>query len=151
MRGCATPLVILPLWLLGRECETPRTIDQLEKQARLVKDLLRRSSQSPSSCAVGQLVKGCQLAMHSATLLIKENIELRAANQRRQRKQQQRRQYIARGGALQAEQGQLLAIQAEMQRGRQLNRRLSPRANAHHQRVQNAISKAITGLNAGLS
>lgn len=51
--------------------------------------------------------------MHLAVLLVKENTELRAANQRRQRKQQQRRQYIARGGALQAEQGQLLAIQAE--------------------------------------
>lgn len=93
--------------------ETPRTIDQLEKQARLVKDLLQRPSQSPSSRAVKQLVKSCQIAMHSAVLLAQEVTELRAANQRRQRKQQQRRQYIACGGALQAQQGQLLAIEAE--------------------------------------
>jgi hypothetical protein len=49
--------------------ETPRTTEQLQQQARLVKDLLRRQSQSPTSQAISQLVKGCQLAMQSATVL----------------------------------------------------------------------------------
>ena len=93
--------------------ETPRTINQLQKQARLVQDLLRRSSQSPTTQAVSQLIKGCQLAMTSATILAVENKKLQQAVQRRQRKQQQRRQYIASGGALQAQDGQLLAVAAE--------------------------------------
>ena len=80
--------------------ETPRTTAQLQQQARLVRDLLRRQSQSPTSLAISQLVKGCQLAMQSATILAEENTRLRASSQRQQRKCQQRRQYIARGGAL---------------------------------------------------
>ena len=51
--------------------------------------------------------------MQSATILAEENKKLRAASQRQQRKQDQRRQYIARGGALQGQQGQQLAIEAE--------------------------------------
>ena len=93
--------------------ETPHNINQLDQQARLLKDLLQRQSQSPSQ-AVNQLIKGCQLAMHSAVIVAKENIELRAANQRRQQKQQVRRTYIARGGALTAEDGQRLAREAEI-------------------------------------
>jgi hypothetical protein len=93
--------------------ETPRTVNQLQQQARLVRDLLKRQSQSPTSQAISQLVKGCQLAMQSATILAQENTKLRASNQRQQRKRQQRRQYIARGGALQVSKGQLLVLQAD--------------------------------------
>jgi hypothetical protein len=39
--------------------ETPRTADQLKQQACLVKQLLQRQSQSPTSQAIAQLVKGC--------------------------------------------------------------------------------------------
>jgi hypothetical protein len=60
--------------------ETPRTVAQLQQQARLVQ------SQNPSSQAIRQLVKGCQIAMHSATILAEENTKLRAANQRQRRK-----------------------------------------------------------------
>ena len=93
--------------------ETPRTIAQLKKQAQHVKDLLYRQSQSPTSQAIRQLVKGCQLAINSATILAEENRKLRTASQRQRRRRDQRRQYIARGGALQAQQGQQLAIEAE--------------------------------------
>ena len=62
--------------------ETPHTTAQLEQQARLVQDLLQRQSQSPASQAVGQLIKGCQMAMHSAAILAKDNLELYTANQR---------------------------------------------------------------------
>ena len=40
--------------------------------------------------------------MHSATILAEENTKLRHANHRQKRKRQQRRQYIATGGALTA-------------------------------------------------
>jgi ATP-dependent DNA ligase len=94
--------------------ETPHTVDQLQKQAQYIQDLLRRQSQSPTNQAIRQLVKGCQLAMHSAAILVEENTKLQAAVQRRERKQRQRRQYIARGGALQAQEGQRLATEADI-------------------------------------
>jgi hypothetical protein len=94
--------------------ETPRTADQLQKQAQLVKDLLSRQSQSPTSQAIAQLVKGCQLAMNSAAILAEENTKLRVANHRQRRKRQQQRQYIARGGALQAEEGRALLAEAQI-------------------------------------
>ena len=51
--------------------------------------------------------------MQSATVLVEENRKLRIASQRQQRKRDQRRQYVVRGGALQAQQGQQLAAEAE--------------------------------------
>ena len=51
--------------------------------------------------------------MHSAVMLAKENSELCIANQHQKQKQQQRRRYIAQGGVLQAEQGQLLVQSLE--------------------------------------
>ena len=93
--------------------ETPHTTDQLQHQARLVRDMLRRQSNSPTSQAIYQLVKGCQLAMQSATILAEENVKLRASNHRQKRKRQQRRRYIARGGVLQAQQGQDLVREAD--------------------------------------
>ena len=86
--------------------ETLHTTDQLQHQARLVRDRLGRQSNSPTSHAIRQLVKGCQLAMQSATILAEENAKLRASNHRQRQKRQQRRQYIATGGALQAQEGQ---------------------------------------------
>ena len=85
--------------------ETPYTVAQLQQQAQLIRGLLHRQSQSPTSQAISQLVKGCQLAIHSVTVLAQENIKLRAANNRQRRKRQQRRRYIATGGALQAQEG----------------------------------------------
>jgi hypothetical protein len=67
--------------------ETLRSVDQLEQQAQHVQDLLRCRSQSPTSQAICQLVKGCQLAMNSATILAEENRKLRTASQRQRRKQ----------------------------------------------------------------
>jgi hypothetical protein len=51
--------------------------------------------------------------MNSATILAEENRKLRTASQRQRREQDQRRQYIALGGALQAQHGQQLAVEAE--------------------------------------
>ena len=92
---------------LAWTAETPRTTEQLQQQARIVRDLLRRQSQSPTSLAISQL------AMQSATILAKENTKLRASSQRQRQKRQQRRRYITQGGVLQAQEGQRLVIEAE--------------------------------------
>jgi hypothetical protein len=75
--------------------------------------MLRRQSNSPTSQAVRQLVKGCQLAMQLATILAKENTKLRASNYCQRQKRQQRTQYIAARGVLQAQQGQDLVREAD--------------------------------------
>jgi hypothetical protein len=126
--------------------ETPHTVAQLEQQARLIQGRLGRQSQSPTSQAIYQLVKGCQFAMNSVAILAEENKKLRQASQRRQRKGQQRRQYIACGGALRVEEGQLLAAEAErvLQQVEQAGQPSRPRApptcsNCHekgHKRTQ---------------
>jgi hypothetical protein len=51
--------------------------------------------------------------MNSATILAEENRKPLTASQRQRRRIDQRRQYIARGGALQAQEGQALAIEAD--------------------------------------
>jgi hypothetical protein len=53
--------------------ETPHTLVLLEKQSQLVRDLVQRHSQSPTSQAVSALIKGCQVAMNSAAILAEEN------------------------------------------------------------------------------
>jgi hypothetical protein len=52
--------------------------------------------------------------MQSATILAEENIKLRASSQRQRRKRQTRRQYIAHGGVLQAQEGQERVREAEI-------------------------------------
>jgi hypothetical protein len=87
--------------------ETPHTTAQLEHQARLIKQLLQRNSQSPTSQAISQVVKGCQIALAETAILRKE------VNERRQHKQNTRRRYIAQGGALQVQAGQQLVEQLD--------------------------------------
>jgi 7-keto-8-aminopelargonate synthetase-like enzyme len=68
---------------------TPHTLRQLQKQASSVKKQLKHRSQSPltpSELAIQQLIKGCEMAMHSAALLAKENRDLRAANEKEKQK-----------------------------------------------------------------
>ena len=40
------------------------------------------SLESPVKQALGQLIKGCHLAIHNATLLVNENTALQIANQK---------------------------------------------------------------------
>jgi hypothetical protein len=100
---------------------TPQNIIELDRQSQHLHSLVQRSSQSPTNLAIDKLIKGCAMAMHSATILAKENIELRAANALRSRKSQQSNHYIAHGGALQAQQGQFLVEQR--QNGSQIGNR----------------------------
>jgi hypothetical protein len=62
---------------------TPHNIRQVELQTEKIKKYLKRRTQSPpspSKRALDQLAKGCQMAMHSAAILARENKELKAAN-----------------------------------------------------------------------
>ena len=88
--------------------ETPQNIAQLELQAQTIKGYLSRRTQSPPSPtdhALNQLVKGCQMAMHSAILLADENRQLRTENTRQKKKKAQRKSYIAQRGVLTVQEG----------------------------------------------
>ena len=83
--------------------ETPHNITKLQQQTVLIRRYLKRRTHSPPSPteqALGQLVKGCEIAMSSAVLLASENKRLYIENQRQKRKRAQRRTYIARRGVL---------------------------------------------------
>jgi hypothetical protein len=88
--------------------QTPHNIIQLERQTEKIKKYIKHRTQSPPSPtreALNQLVKGCQMAMHSAAILAKENKELRAANEKQKRKRGRGRMYIAQEGVLSVEEG----------------------------------------------
>jgi hypothetical protein len=93
--------------------ETPYNIAELQQQTALLKRYLKRRTHSPPSPteqALGQLVKGCEMAMSSAVLLASENEKLRMENQRQKRKRAQKRTYIARGGVLSGAKGPLVHL-----------------------------------------
>jgi hypothetical protein len=77
--------------------KTPQTLKQLRQQASSIKALLCTGSQSPlspSNRALDQLVKGCQLAIASATILAQENRDLRAENDKKKQKRSRSRRQI---------------------------------------------------------
>jgi hypothetical protein len=83
--------------------KTPQTLKQLRRQAASVQKLVKERSQSPPTpvdTALGQLVKGCQLAMQSATILAKENQDLRAANKKKRQKRTRSTRQIAHESSL---------------------------------------------------
>ena len=90
--------------------KTPRNLRQFQRQSRVVEQYLKRrtiSPESPAKQALGQLIKGCHLAIHNAALLIDENAALRTANQRQQRKRSKPVSSISQGGILTLQEGQL--------------------------------------------
>jgi 7-keto-8-aminopelargonate synthetase-like enzyme len=95
---------------------TPHTLRQLHKQASSVKKLLNRRSQSPSQIAIQQLIKGCEMAMHSAALLTKENHDLRAANEKERQKRKQSRHQMTPNEGLSIQEARDL-IQARNEQG----------------------------------
>ena len=89
--------------------KTPHNPMELESQARTIKNILKRCTQSPPSPtdqALNQLVKGCHMAMHNAALLTHENQELRASNEKQKQKRTKSRTYVATEGILTVEEGQ---------------------------------------------
>jgi hypothetical protein len=94
--------------------KTPSNIIELEGLQKRRQKVL-----SPTDRALAKIVKGCQLAMHSAILLHNENSQLRAENARQKRKRAQRRAFIQTGGTMTIGEG-LANIEARQkpQRGR---------------------------------
>lgn len=96
--------------------ETPHNIHELQHQTELIKSYIKRRTHtppSPTEQALNQLVKGCELVMHSAVILASENEKLRAENARQKKKKAQKRTYIARGGILTVADGLGLIEQRE--------------------------------------
>ncbi|KJZ70848.1 hypothetical protein HIM_09762 [Hirsutella minnesotensis 3608] len=92
--------------------KTPHNIIELEAQVKALQEHRTRAAHeqgSPTDQAVRYLVKGCQMAMHGATLLSEENERLRSENQRQRGKKNTRRSYVAHGGVLAVEKGLQLA------------------------------------------
>lgn len=74
----------------------------------MLQQLLHRRSYSPPSPAkqaLDQIIKGCQMAMHSAAMLASENERLFTANERQKRKRAKKRSYIATEQVLTVEEG----------------------------------------------
>ena len=69
--------------------KTPRTVIQLQKQASMLKDLLKQRSNSPpspSKTMLDQIIKGHYIALHSTALLAQENANLRRTNEKKRQK-----------------------------------------------------------------
>jgi hypothetical protein len=83
--------------------ETPLNITKFERQTKVIKDYIERhitNLLSLTDITLNQLVKGCQLAIHSAVLLAEENKQLRSANERQKRKNALRGTFVATRGGL---------------------------------------------------
>jgi hypothetical protein len=94
--------------------KTPRTVKQLEKQAKMMKDLIDQRSKSPLSpmkLVVDQILKGHYKALHNTALLVKENADLRAANEKKRQKCTRSTRRITHEGGLSIEEGLQLAQQ----------------------------------------
>ena len=92
--------------------QTPHDTMQLELQARAIQN--NAVLPTPENRALNQLVKGCQLAMHSAVLLAEENKQLRSENKRQKRKRSKKRAFIATGGILTVQEGRDLSQNANI-------------------------------------
>jgi hypothetical protein len=97
--------------------KTPKTAVQLEKQASMLKELLKQRSHSPptpSKIMLDQIIKDHCIAPHHTALLAKENANLRAANEKkRQKRTRSTRQITHEGG---------LSIEERLQLSQQLNK-----------------------------
>jgi hypothetical protein len=103
-----TPPLVTSNQSSPKALKTPHDIQALDRQAKAIQEFIQRrtaGSTSPTDQAIQQLVKGCQLAMHSAVLLADENRQLRAANERQKKKRATRRTFIAKGGTLTSQEG----------------------------------------------
>ena len=94
--------------------KTPRTAIQLEKQASMLKELLKQRSNSPptpSKLILNQIIKGAYLSLHSGALLAQDNANLRAANEKKRQKRTRSTRQIAHEGGLTIEEGLQLVQQ----------------------------------------
>ena len=91
--------------------KTPKTVLQLQKQASLLKELLKkrsRSPPSPSKTVINGIIKGCYLSIHNAALLAQENTELRALYEKKRQKRTRSNRHILHEGGLTVEEASQL-------------------------------------------
>jgi len=82
--------------------KTPANVIELD---HLQRQRQRANTTSPTDRNLQKIVKGCQMAMHNATLLQEENSRLRAENTRQKQRRQHRRAFIQTGGSMTIEEG----------------------------------------------
>lgn len=95
--------------------KTPNNIKNLIRQTNTIDRLIRHrltNPNSPTKRALDQLIKGCSLAMSSATILMQENHDLRAANNHQKQKRTTRGKPIDRPGILTVSEGREIAAAA---------------------------------------
>jgi hypothetical protein len=95
--------------------KTPNNIKNLIRQTNTINRLINQRldhPNSPTKRALDQLIKGCSLAMNSATILAQENQELRAANHHQKQKRTTRGRPIDRQGILTVSEGREIAAAA---------------------------------------
>jgi hypothetical protein len=85
------------------ESKTPKTLQEIRKQATLVHKRMR--SASPSEMPFAKLLKGFEMAVYDRAILIAENAALRAENQYQKQKRAQPKGVLQKGGSLSIEQG----------------------------------------------
>lgn len=79
--------------------KTPYTVKDVRRQASSIKKMLQEDP-SRAEKAFEQIVKGCHLAIHGATIMRHENRELRAANAKTTQKRKRTRKRIAHKGGI---------------------------------------------------
>ena len=82
--------------------KTPANVIELD---HLQRQRQRTNAASPTDRNLQKIVKGCQMAIHNATLLQEENSRLRAENTRQKQQRQHRRAFIQTGGSMTIEEG----------------------------------------------
>jgi hypothetical protein len=100
--------------------ETPHNVHQLERQVAAIKGFIQRrskSSPSPTDMALNQLVKGCELAMHSVVLLAAENEKLLTANERQKCKRQLKQRFTSKESALSAAEATQMVLGSQLPTG----------------------------------
>ena len=78
-------------------------ITELEHQTEALRTLLKHcmnSPPSPTDQVLNQLIKNCQLAMHSTVILTNKNQELKVTNQKQWQKKSKTQSYITTEGSL---------------------------------------------------
>lgn len=97
--------------------KTPRTVIQLQKQASMLKDLLKQRSNSPpspSKTVLDQIIKGHSIALHSTAILAQDNANLRAANEKVVKKRNRSTRQIPCEEGLTVEEGLQLVAQLDL-------------------------------------
>jgi hypothetical protein len=74
----------------------------------MMRDLIDQWSKSPPSplkLVVDQILKGYEIALHNTALVVKENADLRATNEKKRQKRTRSTRQIAHKGGLSIEEG----------------------------------------------